>query len=171
MKANVPSPPRNPRSTVATSTECYDFLRLLFARVGRTFCPQCGRQVEKDTVDQVAARMLAEAEGSRWYALFPVSHAERPDTTQLRDHLFALRQKGFNRLFQGGRTFEFSTPESLLDIDFSKPLYVLADRIAISPDLHQRIVPAQRDVEPLSHGAGEAIEAAGASASPVDPAG
>ena len=131
---------RNPRSTVATSTECYDFLRLLFARVGRTFCPQCGRQVEKDTVDQVAARMLAEAEGSRWYALFPVSHAQRPDTGQLRDHLFALRQKGFNRLFQGGRTFEFSTPESLLDIDFAKPLYVLADRIAISPDLHQRIV-------------------------------
>jgi excinuclease ABC subunit A len=131
---------RNPRSTVATSTECYDFLRLLFARVGRTFCPQCGRQVEKDTVDQVAARMLSQPDGSRWYALFPVSHAERPDTQQLRDHLFALRQKGFSRLFQAGRTFEFSTPESLLDIDFSKPLYVLADRIAISPDLHQRIV-------------------------------
>ena len=131
---------RNPRSTVATSTECYDFLRLLFARVGRTFCPQCGRRVEKDTVDQVAARMLAQAEGSRWYALFPVSHAEPTDTQKLRDHLFALRQKGFNRLFQGGRTFEFSTPESLLDIDFSKPLYVLADRLAMAPDLHQRLV-------------------------------
>jgi len=91
---------RNPRSTVATSTECYDFLRLLFARVGRTFCPQCGRRVEKDTVDQVAARMLAQAEGSRWYALFPVSHAEPTDTQKLRDHLFALRQKGFNRLFR-----------------------------------------------------------------------
>src|SRR5579859_3559993 len=131
---------RNPRSTVATSTECYDFLRLLFARVGRTFCPECGRRVEKDTVDQVAAQMLAQPEGSRWYALFPVTHAERPDTQKLRDHLFELRKKGFNRLFQAGRTFEFSTPESLLDIDFSKPLYVLADRIAISADLHQRIV-------------------------------
>ena len=131
---------RNPRSTVATSTECYDFLRLLFARVGRTFCPQCGRRVEKDTVDQVAAQMLAQPEGSRWYVLFPVTHAERPDTQKLRDHLFELRKKGFNRLFQAGRTFEFSTPESLLDVDFSKPLYVLADRIAISADLHQRIV-------------------------------
>ena len=131
---------RNPRSTVATSTECYDFLRLLFARVGRTFCPQCGRRVEKDTVDQVAAQMLAQPEGSRWYALFPVTHAEKPDTQKLRDHLFELRKKGFNRLFQEGKTFEFSTPESLLDIDFSKPLYVLADRIAIGPDLHQRIV-------------------------------
>ena len=150
---------RNPRSTVATSTECYDFLRLLFARVGRTFCPQCGRQVEKDTVDQVATQMLAQPEGSRWYALFPVSHAERPDTQQLRDHLFALRQKGFSRLFQAGRTFEFSTPESLLDIDFSKPLHVLADRIAISSDLHQRIVDT---TETAYREAGEVIfESAG----------
>jgi excinuclease ABC subunit A len=131
---------RNPRSTVATSTECYDFLRLLFARVGHTFCPQCGRRIERDTVDQVAAQMLAQPEGSRWYALFPVTHAEKPDTQKLRDRLFELRKKGFNRLFQEGKTFEFSTPESLLDIDFSKPLYVLADRIAIAADLHQRLV-------------------------------
>ncbi len=138
---------RNPRSTVATSTECYDFLRLLFARVGRTYCPQCGKRVEKDTVDQVAAQMLAQPEGSRWYVLFPAiaGHAEpatqsaRPDTQKLRDHLFELRKKGFNRLFQEGRTFEFSTPESLLDIDFAKPLYVLADRVAIAPDLRQRL--------------------------------
>src|SRR5213595_1856833 len=50
---------RNPRSTVATSTECYDFLRLLYARVGQTFCPRCGTRVRKDTVDEVAARMMA----------------------------------------------------------------------------------------------------------------
>jgi excinuclease ABC subunit A len=138
---------RNPRSTVATSTECYDFLRLLFARVGRTYCPQCGKQVEKDTVDQVAAQMLAQPAGSRWYVLFPAIAGQafppvksaHPDTQKLRDHLFELRKKGFNRLFQEGRMFEFSTPESLLDIDFAKPLYVLADRIAIGPDLHQRL--------------------------------
>jgi len=130
---------RNPRSTVATSTECYDFLRLLFARVGRTYCPQCGKRVEKDTVDQVAAQMLAQPAGSRWYVLFPVTHAEHPDTQKLRDHLFELRKKGFNRLFQEGRMFEFSTPESLLDINFAKSLYVLADRISISADLHQRV--------------------------------
>jgi excinuclease ABC subunit A len=50
---------RNPRSTVATSTECYDFLRLLYARVGQTFCPTCGTRVRKDTVDEVATRPLA----------------------------------------------------------------------------------------------------------------
>src|SRR5213595_3294312 len=50
---------RNPRSTVATSTECFDFLRLLYARVGQTICPKCGTRVRKDTVDEVAARMMA----------------------------------------------------------------------------------------------------------------
>jgi excinuclease ABC subunit A len=129
---------RNPRSTVATSTELYDFFRLLYARVGRTFCPNCGTRVQRDTVDQIAARMLAEPEDSRWFALFPVGTGR--NTQQLRDRLFDLRGKGFTRLFQGGEVFEFSTPESLLDIDFTRPVFVLVDRLTISPDLHQRIV-------------------------------
>jgi excinuclease ABC subunit A len=58
----------------------------------------------------------------------------------LRDHLFELRKKGFNRLYQKAQVFEFSTPESLLDIDFSQPLFILVDRFVISPELHQRIV-------------------------------
>ena len=125
---------RNPRSTVATSTECYDFLRLLYARVGQTFCPDCGTRVRKDTVDEVADRVLAQPEGSRWYALFPCGTHATNDA--LRDHLFDLRKKGFTRLFQDGRLFEFSTPESLLDIDFTKPLFVLVDRLAIGPGMH-----------------------------------
>src|SRR5579872_6146920 len=129
---------RNPRSTVATSTECFDFLRLLYARVGQTFCPKCGTRVRKDTVDEVAAKMLQQPEGSRWFALFPCG--EHASVQALRDHLFELRKKGFTRLFQNGRLFEFSTPESLLDIDFAHPVFVLVDRLAIGPDLHQRIV-------------------------------
>ncbi len=129
---------RNPRSTVATSTECYDFLRLLFARVGHTICPNCGTRVLRDTVDEIAGRMLALPAGSRWYALFPCG--EHATTQALRDHLFELRKKGFTRLFQNGRLFEFSTPESLLDIDFGKPVFVLVDRLVIGPDLHQRLV-------------------------------
>ena len=130
---------RNPRSTVATATELYDFMRLLFARAGRIYCPNDGTRIQRDTVDQVADAMLGQEEGSRWYALFPVkAHAD--DASALRDHLFNLRKKGFNRLFQDGQTFEFSTPESLLEVDFSKPLYVLADRLVIRPDSHQRIV-------------------------------
>ena len=144
---------RNPRSTVATATELYDYLRLLFARAGRTFCPKCGRQVLKDTVDRVAAAMLAEPEGSRWYALFPVRTAGA-GSAALRDQLFDLRKKGFNRLFQEGRLFEFSTPESLLEIDFTKPLFALVDRLSIAPGLHQRLVDA---VEICYREAGEVV--------------
>ncbi len=134
---------RNPRSTVATSTELYDFLRLLYARTGRTYCPKCGEQVIRDTVDQVAKQLLTLPDGSRWYALFPIvtpvtDKSKRSEA--LRDHLFELRKKGFNRLFQDGKTFEFSTPESLLDIDFARPLWALVDRLVISPSQHQRLV-------------------------------
>jgi excinuclease ABC subunit A len=134
---------RNPRSTVATATELYDFMRLLWARAGRTYCPNDGTRIQRDTVDQVADTVLAEPEDSRWYALFPVKVQGQPaakDAAALRDRLFDLRKKGFNRLFQGGKMFEFSTPESLLEIDFAKPLFVLADRIVIQPDSHQRVV-------------------------------
>jgi excinuclease ABC subunit A len=149
---------RNPRSTVATSTECYDFLRLLFARVGQTFCPQCNKRVQKDTVDHVGSRLLDLPAGSRWYALFPVTREKHPDTQALRDRLFELRKKGFTRLFQDNRTFEFSTPESLLDIDFGQPVFVLADRLAIpgepAPELRQRLVDT---VETCYREAGEVI--------------
>src|SRR5262252_6290593 len=61
---------RNPRSTVATSTEIYDYLRLLFARIGRTYCLLCGQEVKRDTVDEVAMRILSLAPGRRFYVLY-----------------------------------------------------------------------------------------------------
>jgi excinuclease ABC subunit A len=159
---------RNPRSTVATATEIYDYLRLLYARVGRTFCRNCGREVKKDTVDEVAQTILGLKEGTRLNVLFPVqgatvlTQAEKakkgrakkaaksaqpaavpePVVNALRERLFDLRKKGFGRLFQNGQIFEFSTPESLLDIDFSQPVYVLVDRIVVAPDQRSRIVDA-----------------------------
>ena len=143
---------RNPRSTVATATEIHDFLRLLFARVGRTFCTECGRRVTSDDVDTVASEVLALEAGSRWYVLFPVrtDDADLQDLafdgrdlyleSQLQARLAQLRERGFNRLFQDGQVFEFSTPESLLDIDFDQPVHVLMDRIAIGPGMRERIV-------------------------------
>jgi excinuclease ABC subunit A len=159
---------RNPRSTVATATEIYDYLRLLYARVGRTFCRNCGQEVKKDTVDEVAQVILGlagqdQGEGPRLNVLFPVqpvaavatgekkargrksakaAAAAETASAALRDRLFDLRKKGFGRLFQNGRVFEFSTPESLLDIDFSQPVYVLVDRIVVAPDQRSRIVDA-----------------------------
>src|SRR5438309_7682252 len=74
---------RNPRSTVATSTELYDYLRLLWARIGHTYCPNCGIRVIRDTVDQWAGVMESQPAGARWYALFPI-HAPK-HTAELRD--------------------------------------------------------------------------------------
>jgi len=149
---------RNPRSTVATATEIYDYLRLLFARVGKTYCLRCGGEVKKDTVDEVAAAVLALGEGTRLNVLFPL-HAPlpareaggkgktrkkkseaTPASDLLKVRLSDLRQRGFNRLFQNGRIFEFSTPESLLDVNFAAPVFVLVDRIVVSPDGRARIV-------------------------------
>ena len=163
---------RNPRSTVATATEIYDYLRLLYARVGHTFCGNCGGEVKKDTVDEVADRLLALPEGSRFNVLFPLLQAAPPaepekkkgrkpkkQSTNAQDELtkarlFELRKRGFNRLFQTGQIFEFSTPESLLDIDFSKPVYLLVDRIATAPDNRSRIVDA---IESAYRESGEVI--------------
>ena len=106
-------------------------------------------------MDQVAAKMLAWEAGSRWYALFPVLGEP------LKDRLFELRGKGFTRLYQDGRIYEFSTPESLLEIDFSRPLWVLADRLITGPDQRQRVVDT---IETCYAQAGEVVfERAGAS--------
>jgi excinuclease ABC subunit A len=152
---------RNPRSTVGTATEIYDYLRLLFARVGRTYCHQCGQQVKKDTVDEVAQAVLALVEGTRLNVLFPVLYSGSPREPKkrkgragkaaktvsfadspIKERLFDLRKRGFNRLFQAGSIFEFSTPESLLDVNFGQPVYVLVDRIVVGPDQRSRIVDA-----------------------------
>jgi len=152
---------RNPRSTVATATEIYDYLRLLYARVGRTYCLNCGEEVKKDTVDEVADRILALGEGARVQVFFPVqpplppSEPEKkkgrrtakkkpakPDGSLLKERLFELRKRGFNRLYQNGKLVEFSTPESLLDLNFGEPVFVLIDRIAISAEVRARIVDA-----------------------------
>ncbi|HKT89966.1 MAG TPA: hypothetical protein VJQ59_16095, partial [Candidatus Sulfotelmatobacter sp.] len=165
---------RNPRSTVATATEIYDYLRLLFARVGQTYCANCGREVKKDTVDEVAEAILALESDTRLQVLFPLQRggtvqAEADSKTRgrarstatggpalrskkkpagealsdaLKTRLFDLRKAGFNRLYQNGQIFEFSNPESLLDIDFSQPVFMLVDRLSVSSEARTRIVDA-----------------------------
>jgi excinuclease ABC subunit A len=153
---------RNPRSTVATATEIFDYLRLLFARVGRTYCLQCGQEVKKDTVDEVVDRLLALGDGTRLNVFFPIQvqpavKEEKPEkktrgkkkaaelnlpSDAIKSKLFDLRKRGFNRILQDGRIFEFSTPESLLDLDFSRPVFGLVDRIVVAADQRSRIVDA-----------------------------
>ena len=160
---------RNPRSTVATATEVYDYLRLLYARCGTVHCVHCDGLVKRDSIDEIAEAVLALGTGTRLNVLFPVRHAEpalefdakparrapksaaksapkptpeSPLTEALKARLIELRASGFNRLYQQGSIFEFSTPESLLDLDFTLPVFVLLDRIVISSDNRARIVDA-----------------------------
>src|SRR6476469_2300286 len=112
---------RNPRSTVGTQTEIYDYLRLLFARVGETFCRVCGRLVSRDAPESIAEEVLTNLpEGTRFYVLFPASaglnEASRETSKKrgrgaasrqwLTAHLMSLMQRGFTRLFFNGETID-----------------------------------------------------------------
>ncbi|HEY2859624.1 MAG TPA: excinuclease ABC subunit UvrA [Terracidiphilus sp.] len=159
---------RNPRSTVATATEIYDYLRLLYARCGTVHCIYCDGLVRRDNVDQIADAILGLGEGTRLQVLFPVKHeapkpepekptrrssaaaakaaakaaVESPMTEALKARLAELRSGGFNRLYQQGRIFEFSSPESLLDVDFTLPVFALVDRIVVDAESRARVVDA-----------------------------
>ena len=174
---------RNPRSNVATSTEIYDYLRLLFARCGQTFCIKCGAEVRRDSPDEIATRILSLAPGRRFYVLHqfriatPVQAATKrgakksvgaPPPELLRQALLDLQKRGFNRLYQAGKIHEFSSPETLLDVDFSKPVYVLVDRLAVNPESRARLVDSieicyregqgEAILEFVADGAGNAAE-------------
>jgi len=129
---------RTPRSTVGTSTEVYDYLRLLFARVGTTICRKCGSIVLKDTVDQIADQVMTWTPETRFYVIYPLRQTQ--DREQLVGMLTDLKRRGFNRIYQNGQIFDYSRPESLLDVDFTKPAYVLVDRLKMAPDIRQRLV-------------------------------
>jgi excinuclease ABC subunit A len=164
---------RNPRSTVATATEIYDYLRLLYARAGRTYCTKCGSEVRKDTMDEIAARVLSLPQGRRFYVLYPLDLAAagtapatpsrrnslkktgKPSPEAIRLALAALQRRGFQRLYQAGHIYEFSSPETLLDLDFSQPVYVVVDRLAIGPDMRLRLVDSVEIC--YREGRGEAI--------------
>jgi excinuclease ABC subunit A len=146
---------RNPRSTVATATEIYDYLRLLFARCGQTFCIKCGAEVRRDNPEAIAEKILSLAPGRRFYVLYELRIVQElpaagrrggkkkpapPSQEALRNALSAIQKRGFNRLYQDGRLHEFSSPETLLDVDFSRPVYVVVDRLAVSPESRARLV-------------------------------
>ena len=149
---------RNPRSTVGTATEIYDYLRLLYARVGRTYCWQCYQEINKDIPEDVIQLLLSLPEGTRLYVLFPFAtyrkHVElksastekrkrKQQTAEreiIRQVLLDLRKHGFNRLYQNQRIVELSDPEALLSLNFSEELFVLADRLVIQADIRQRLM-------------------------------
>ena len=158
---------RNPRSTVATATEIYDYLRLLYARAGRTFCTRCGAEIRRDTIDSITSRVLALEPGRRFYVLYRLALPEpakkparksptaTPARSGVQQALLDLQKRGFNRLYQAGQMHEFSSPETLLDVDFSQPVYVIVDRLVISPEIRSRLADSVEIC--YREGKGEAI--------------
>ncbi|HEU0004725.1 MAG TPA: excinuclease ABC subunit UvrA [Terriglobia bacterium] len=150
---------RNPRSTVGTVTEIYDYLRLLYARVGRTYCWQCHQEIKKDIPEDVVQVLFSLPEGTRLYILFPFvtyrKHLElksastketrrrKPQTAEreiIRQVLLDLRKHGFNRLYQNQQIVELSDTEALLSLNFSTELFVLVDRLVMQADIRQRLM-------------------------------
>jgi len=138
---------RNPRSTVGTTTEIYDYLRLLFARVGHTYCIRCGRLVRKDTPQTIIETIRARAaEGQKFYVLFPM---HRHETRTLDDEWDNLRSQGFSRVVMAGE-------ERILDLSEENPKQLDAENVRVLVD---RLIWRAND-EALASRIADSIEAA-----------
>jgi excinuclease ABC subunit A len=170
---------RNPRSTVATQTEIYDYLRLIYARIGVTICRNCGSIVRKDTPQSVADAVMQLTEGTRFYVLFPASagsalgagetnengkparksrsaKAAAGQSVTIKAHLMSLMQRGFTRLYDAARNeiIELQTPDSFTGESFNE-IFVLVDRLAARPAARSRLTDSLETC--FSEGAGQAV--------------
>ena len=140
---------RNPRSTVGTVTEIYDYLRLLFARVGVPHCPECGRVIERQATDQVADKVLAAGQGRRAYVLAPVVLGRKGEYTKLFED---LAKEGFSRVRVDGEVRELGGDEIKLDKKLKHSIEVVVDRVVIRDNSLGRIAEAVEQATRLADG-------------------
>ena len=126
---------RNPRSTVATSTEIYDYLRVLFARVGTPYCYQCGRPISSLSVPQMVDQVLALPQGSRITILAPVVVNRKGEHVKL---LEKLRAEGYSRIRLNGEVMELEAVP-VLDKNKRHTMEAVVDRLVVKPDLGTRL--------------------------------
>jgi excinuclease ABC subunit A len=126
---------RNPRSTVGTVTEIYDYLRLLFARIGRPHCPQCGRPVRQQTVSQMVDQVMAHPEGTRVQILAPLVRGKKGEHLKL---LSDVQRKGFVRVRVNGEIRDLGE-EIVLDRNRKHDIEVVVDRLVVRPGLESRL--------------------------------
>jgi excinuclease ABC subunit A len=126
---------KNPRSTVGTVTEIYDYLRLLFARVGVPYSPATGLPIESQTVSQMADRILALPEGTRLYLLAPIVRGRKGE---YRKELAELQKKGFQRAKVDGKFYDIGATPAL-DKKIKHDIEIVVDRIAVKPDIGNRL--------------------------------
>jgi excinuclease ABC subunit A len=126
---------RNPRSTVGTVTEIYDYLRLLYARVGRPHCPVCGRPIAGQSIEAIVDQVLRLPEGTRFTVNAPVVRDRKGEYRDLLDH---LRAEGFTRVKVDGEQ-RLLEDEIALDKKFKHTIEVVVDRLVMKPDLRTRL--------------------------------
>ncbi len=139
---------RNPRSTVATVTEVYDYLRLLYARVGQPHCPVCGRPISGQSVEQIADQVLGLPEGARFLVLAPLVRDRKGEH---RDVLDQVRAEGFTRVAVDGETYVLDEVPAL-DKKFAHTVEVVVDRLVMRDDLRRRLTDSLETATRLADG-------------------
>ena len=126
---------KNPRSTVGTVTEIYDFLRLLYARVGVPYCPKCGRKIEKQTIDQIVDSVLTLENGTRIQVLSPIVRGKKGEFTKLLEN---MQKEGFVRAKIDGEVYELSDD---IDLDRNKKhnIDIIVDRLVVKEEIRNRL--------------------------------
>jgi len=139
---------RNPRSTVGTVTEIYDYLRLLYARVGRPHCPVCGRPIAGQSIDSIVEQILVLAEGTRFTVNAPVV---RDRKGEFRDLFEELRNEGFSRIKVDGAPHTLDEPPTL-DKKFKHTIEVVVDRLVMKEDMRTRLTQSVETAAALAEG-------------------
>ena len=139
---------RNPRSTVGTVTEIYDYFRLLYARIGIPHCPQCGREIAKQTVDQMVDQIMALPEGSKLQLLAPVVRGRKGQHEKVLDR---AKKSGYVRVRIDGSMYEL-TEEISLDKNIKHNIEIVVDRLVVKEGIERRLADSIENVLGLADG-------------------
>ncbi len=139
---------RNPRSTVGTVTEIYDYLRLLYARLGEAHCPKCGKKIEQQSIDQIADAILAYPDGSKILLLAPTVRGRKGEFGKLFE---SYRKQGFSRVWVDGNTYTLDE-EIPLDKQVKHNVSVVVDRLVIKEGINKRLTDSLETALKLAEG-------------------
>ena len=139
---------RNPRSTVGTVTEIYDYFRLLYARIGIPHCPNCGKEIKKQSVDQMVDQIMELPEGARIQLLAPVVRGRKGEHVKVLDR---ARKGGYVRVRIDGNLYEL-TEEIKLDKNIKHNIEIVVDRLVVKPGIERRLTDSVESVLALAEG-------------------
>ena len=139
---------KNPRSTVGTVTEIYDYLRLLWARVGTPHCPKCGKVIRQQTIDQIIDQVLALPEGTRIQVMAPVIRGKKGEHAKVFE---SAKRSGYVRARVDGNLYELDE-EIKLEKNIKHNIEIIVDRLIIRPDIQQRLTDSVETASALAGG-------------------